>query len=56
VPGNGIFGNIVQGSIEASNTNVSDEMVMMMRAQQAFGASSRLVQAEADIVSTFTKG
>jgi flagellar basal body rod protein FlgG len=55
-PGNAVFGNIVQGSIEASNTNVTDEMVMMMRAQQAFGASSRLVQAEADIVSTFTKG
>ena len=55
-PVDGVFGQIVQGSIEASNTDVSNEMVMMMRAQQAFGASSRLVQAEADIVSTFTKG
>ena len=48
-PGNGIFGTILQGSIEASNTNVSDEMVKMIRAQQAFGASSRMMQADVDI-------
>ncbi|MGB1035794.1 MAG: flagellar basal body rod C-terminal domain-containing protein [Candidatus Puniceispirillales bacterium] len=40
--------------MEASNTSVSDEMVMMMRAQQAFGASSRMMQAEADIIGKFT--
>jgi len=48
-PGNGVFGTVLQGSIEASNTNISDEMVMLMRAQQAFGASSRMVQADVDI-------
>lgn len=53
-PGNGVFGTIQQGAIEASNTNIADEMVMMMRAQQAFGASSRMMQAEADIVGKFT--
>lgn len=53
-PVDGVFGQIVQGSIEASNTSVSDEMVMMMRAQQAFGASSRMMQAEADIIGKFT--
>jgi flagellar hook protein FlgE len=53
-PGNGVFGTIQQGTIEASNINVADEMVMMMRAQQAFGASSRMMQAEADIIGKFT--
>jgi flagellar hook-basal body protein len=48
-PGNGVFGTILQGSIEASNTNISDEMVKMIRAQQAFGASSRMMQADVDI-------
>lgn len=48
-PGDGFFGTVIQGSIEASNTNISDEMVMMMRAQQAFGASSRMMQADVDI-------
>lgn len=52
-PGNSPFGRIVQGSIEASNTEISDEMVMMMRAQQAFSASSRMMQTEADIISRF---
>lgn len=55
-PVDGVFGQIVQGSIETSNTSVTDEMVMMMRAQQAFGASSRMVQAEADIISKFIDG
>ncbi|XDZ64907.1 flagellar hook-basal body protein [Alphaproteobacteria bacterium LSUCC0684] len=49
VAGDGVFGTIIQGSVEASNTNISDEMVMMMRAQQAFGAASRMVQADVDI-------
>jgi len=49
VAGDGVFGTIIQGSIEASNTNISDEMVMMMRAQQAFGAASRMMQADVDI-------
>jgi flagellar hook-basal body protein len=52
-PGSSPFGRIVQGSIEASNTEISDEMVMMMRAQQAFSASSRMMQTEADIISRF---
>lgn len=52
-PGNGPYGRIIQGSIEASNSNISDEMVMMMRAQQAFSASSRMMQTEADIIDRF---
>ena len=49
VPGDGVFGNLIQGSIEVSNTSISDEMVMMVRAQQAFGAASRMMQADVDI-------
>ena len=48
-PADGVFGTVIQGSIETSNTNISDEMVKMIRAQQAFGASSRMMQADVDI-------
>lgn len=47
--GNGIFGTVMQGSLEASNTDITDEMTQMLRAQQAFSASSKMMQSEADI-------
>ena len=43
------FGQIVQGHLEASNTNVTDELAKLMRSQQAFSASSRLMQAATDM-------
>jgi len=48
-PADGVFGTVIQGSIETSNTNISDEMTRMLLAQQAFGASSKMMQTEADI-------
>ena len=43
------FGQLVQGHLEASNTDVTDELSKLMRAQQAFSGSSRLLQAAADV-------
>lgn len=43
------FGQIVQGHLEASNTKVTDELAKLMRSQQAFSASSRLMQAATDM-------
>ena len=43
------FGQIVQGHLEASNTNVTDELAKLMKSQQAFSASSRLMQAATDM-------
>ena len=46
IPG---LGQLVQGHLEASNTDVTDELSKLMRAQQAFSGSSRLLQAAADV-------
>jgi flagellar basal-body rod protein FlgG len=38
-------GSLVQGSIETSNVNLSDEMVSMLLTQRAYGANAQVVQA-----------
>ncbi len=43
------FGRIQSGALEASNTDATSEMTKMIKAQQAFSGSSRMLQAEADI-------
>ncbi len=43
------FGRIQRGALEASNTDATAEMTKMIKAQQAFSGSSRMLQAEADI-------
>ena len=43
------FGRIQSGALEASNTDATAEMTKMIKAQQAFSGSSRMLQAEADI-------
>ena len=43
------FGRIQSGALEASNTDATAEMAKMIKAQQAFSGSSRMLQAEADI-------
>ncbi len=46
----GAFGRILAGNLETSNTDVTKELVKLMRAQQAYSGSSRMLQAEADTV------
>ena len=43
------YGRIQSGALEASNTDATSEMAKMIKAQQAFSGSSRMLQAEADI-------
>ena len=43
------FGDIQSGNLEMSNINMTDELTKMMQAQQAYSASSRLLQAAADM-------
>ena len=38
-------GSFVQGHLEMSNTNVANELTKLMVSQQAFSASSRLMQS-----------
>ena len=39
------YGEIIQGHLEMSNTNVANELTKLMVSQQAFSASSRLMQS-----------
>jgi flagellar hook protein FlgE len=44
------LGKIYSGALEMANTNITDELSNMIRAQQAFSGSSRLLQSEAEMV------
>ena len=43
--------NLIQGSIEASNVQIAQEMVNMIVAQRAFEANSRIIQVSDDMLS-----
>ncbi len=47
----GTFGEIVPGFLEASNVKITDELVDMIKFQQAFSGNSRLLQTEIDITN-----
>lgn len=47
------LGKIHSGALEMANTNITDELSNMIRAQQAFSGSSRLLQSEAEMVKKF---
>ena len=42
---------LVQGSIETSNVQLSDEMVTLLLMQRAYGASAQVVQAGDQLMS-----
>lgn len=44
------FGSIVQGSLEASNVKLVDELVQLMVAQRAYEASLKVVQAGDEVL------
>ena len=45
----GNFGQVISGALESSNTNIANEMVSMMKTQQAFNGNARIMQASVDI-------
>ena len=47
------FGRIESGFLEGSNADITEELILLMTAQQAFSAQSRLMQAESDITKKF---
>ena len=47
----GTYGEIVPGFLEASNVKITDELVEMIKIQQAFTGNSRLLQTEIDITN-----
>ena len=46
-------GKIYSGALEMANTNITEELSNMIRAQQAFSGSSRLLQSETEMVRKF---
>ena len=44
------LGTLLPGSLEKSNTDVTDELVTMLRTQHAFSGCSKLLQTDVDVV------
>ena len=48
------YGQVIQGHLEASNAVIADELVKLMRAQQAYAGSSRLLQSAVEMSKRLT--
>lgn len=46
-------GKVHSGALEMSNTDMTSEMAKLIRAQQAFSGTSRMLQAESEMVKKF---
>lgn len=49
------FGSIQSGALEGSNVDITQEMTVMIRAQQQFNGASRVLQANSDMVEKLTR-
>jgi len=49
------FGSLISGGLEASNVNITDELTSMIKAQQQFNGSARLMQANSEMVQKLTE-
>ena len=49
-PKEGPIGKIEPGFLEKSNTDITDEIVLMLRTQQAFNGCSKMLQTDVDVV------
>ncbi|MEC8099969.1 MAG: flagellar hook basal-body protein [Pseudomonadota bacterium] len=43
------FGEILSGSLESSNTNISQEMINLIKTQQAFNGNARILQSNVEV-------
>ena len=49
------FGSIKSGGLEASNVDITDELTAMIKAQQQFNGSARLMQTNSEMVEKLTR-
>lgn len=49
------YASLKSGGLEASNVNITDELTAMIRAQQQFNGSARLMQANSEMVEKLTR-
>ena len=52
----GSFGQILSGTLESSNTDITQEMVAMLRTQQAFNGNARIMQTSLDVTRKLIDG
>ena len=55
LPGEGSLGLIAQGFLEASNVNLTDEMVGMVLMQRAYAANARVIQLADEMMGTINQ-
>ncbi len=55
VGGQSGFGTLQSGALEGSNVDITQEMTVMIRAQQQFSGSARVLQANSDLVEKLTR-
>ena len=55
VAGQSGFGSLQAGALEGSNVDITQEMTVMIRAQQQFSGSARVLQANSDMVEKLTR-
>lgn len=49
------FGRVLTGTLEASNVDLTTELTSMIRAQQQFSGSSRILQTYSDMIEKLTR-
>ena len=49
------FGTLQSGALEGSNVDITQEMTVMIRAQQQFSGSARMLQANSDMIEKLTR-
>ena len=55
IAGQSGFGTLQAGALEGSNVDITQEMTVMIRAQQQFSGSARVLQANSDMVEKLTR-
>ena len=48
-PKEGTLGKLQPGFLEKSNTDITDEIILMLRTQQAFNGCSKMMQSDIDV-------
>ena len=49
------YASLKSGGLEASNVNITDELTSMIKAQQQFNGSARLMQTNSEMVERLTQ-
>ena len=55
LPMEGNFGKLFSGHLEASNTNITNELTKLMKAQQAYSGSARLMQSATEMTKSLMR-